>query len=551
MSRSRQFSRHPLASTHDVGGFYDEAKTWKLRFAPMEVGGWTWQLSFDDAGGEYATNGKFTCVASGNSGFLRVHPKNPYRFVTEGDGQGFYPLGFNWGLPKPYVGPDGKLIEPAPLSEQSFPIGIPSQPTALGDALLSMTNAGNNMFRHNSILDAFNFFGLQGQFNINKRGKNRYDSPEPVVRRVLRGPAPGGDEVRDDVLARPRRSRAEVQLVRSRHPPSLLGYHQYLINRYSAYVDIWELANQQGDIPKSYGDAVTAYIRAHDPYVHLITVSYPQETCQSDFDITSPIGIRVPRFAMDSDIADLANSFRKFQQPILVGEFGAGGDVGGYDPPRIASPSGRSLFNEIVLLSWNGAYKSVLVDGRAANNQYVGWEERGASKTLTDFVSGFDPEAVRVTPALTPANQVRGYALAGAKELAAYIVHGPNLNTVLTGATLKVDVPAVGMQGQWIDPASGAILQSFAAPGRGPQTLTIPPFQRDIALPCGPTRPRPSCNSLLPFTAQGGIREPLPWPSWGADTAKPLRVAYSTATACGQGRQGLYARLGHIELGGR
>ncbi len=131
---------------------------------------------------------------------------------------------------------------------------------------------------------------------------------------------------------------------------------------------------------------------------------------------------------------------------------------------------------------------------------------------------------------MTPANQVRGYALAGAKELAAYIVHWANLNTVLTGATLKIDVPADRMQGQWIDPASGAILQSFTAPGRGPQTLASPPFQRDIALRLRADAPA----AVVQFASavysarrdQGTIA--LTVERGGADTAKPLCVAYST-----------------------
>lgn len=522
----------PSGKTYNVGGFYDDTKTWKLRFAPMEIGNWAWKLSFEDAGGKYTTSGTFTCTASGNSGFLRVHPKNPYRFVTEGDGQPFYPLGFNWGLSKPYMGPDGKLVEPLPLSEQNFSIDAHSQPTALEDALLSSTNAGYNTFRHNSILDAFNFFGLQGQFNINKTGKNRYDVRQcQLCDGFVAALHKAGIKCVMTFWPGPADRVPKYDLSDAAIKQACLGYHQYLINRYGAYVDIWELANEKDKIPKSYGDAVTAYIREHDPYVHPLTVSNPQQECQNDFDIVSPHRYSdSPDWQIDADVANIGNVYRKLRQPIIVGEFGAGGDVGAYDPSRYRIVIWTAFFNETVILAWTGAPKSVLINGGGANNQYVGWEERCGSKVLTDFISGLDAEAVRVAPTLAPDSQVRGYALTGTKELAAYIIHSRNLNAVITGATIKVDVPADHMQGQWIDPASGAVIQTFAVPGRGPQTFRIPPFKQDIALrlragePASVVQFSPSVYSVR--RDQGTIA--LTVERGGADTAAPLSVTYTT-----------------------
>ena len=69
-----------------VGGFYYDAHTWKVRFAPSAVGAWTWNLTFTAPDGIYSASGSFTAVQSSNSGFLRVNPTYTRHFYTEGDG---------------------------------------------------------------------------------------------------------------------------------------------------------------------------------------------------------------------------------------------------------------------------------------------------------------------------------------------------------------------------------------------------------------------------------------------------------------------------------
>ena len=89
----------PTNKTFTVHGFYYDTNTWKLRFAPNETGTWTYALSFDDGTGPLSlttTGGNsFTCVASTNTGFLRIHPVNNQRFITEGNNNTFYAIGFD------------------------------------------------------------------------------------------------------------------------------------------------------------------------------------------------------------------------------------------------------------------------------------------------------------------------------------------------------------------------------------------------------------------------------------------------------------------------
>src|SRR6185295_16658642 len=103
----------PSGKTYSVGGFsYDGAHTWKLRFAPMETGNWTWTLSYNDGSGVYNSSGSFSSVASSNSGFVRLHPANPHNLRTEGDGRTFYLLGLNHG--------GGEVPNSNPIAMQTF-----------------------------------------------------------------------------------------------------------------------------------------------------------------------------------------------------------------------------------------------------------------------------------------------------------------------------------------------------------------------------------------------------------------------------------------------
>jgi hypothetical protein len=45
-----------------------------------------------------------------------------------------------------------------------------------------------------------------------------------------------------------------------------------------------ELLNEQSNVPQAYADAVTSYVRANDPYRHLITINYAQ-AYHAEFDL--------------------------------------------------------------------------------------------------------------------------------------------------------------------------------------------------------------------------------------------------------------------------
>ena len=108
--------------------------------------------------------------------------------------------------------------------------------------------------------------------------------------------------------------------------------------------------------------------------------------------------------------------------------------------------------------------------------------KRAFEKIFTDYIANFDPAAKPVSVALTPADQLAGYALSSPVDLGLYIVHITSQHSVVSGATVEVNLPADNMKGQWLDPATGISLQQPLALKAGLQKISIPPFKNDIAL---------------------------------------------------------------------
>src|SRR5262249_50224238 len=95
----------PSGKQATAGGFYDGSNVWKGRFAPTEVGAWTWSGTLSDGGASQNYSGSFNSVASSSHGFLRSNPNNRFRWVFD-DGTPFYARGFQGA-----AGPGGATID--------------------------------------------------------------------------------------------------------------------------------------------------------------------------------------------------------------------------------------------------------------------------------------------------------------------------------------------------------------------------------------------------------------------------------------------------------
>ena len=453
-----------------VDGFYYGADQWKLRFTPPAVGRWTWDLEFAASTDTLLVSGSFVVEPSERPGFVRQHPDNPYRLIFE-DGSLFIPLGIGdcirddnrngsldeWGL-------DGE-IRPAGRHE-GWTVDMQSYMSTYG-----ASGAGFNLFRWSVDNCAFKLWNA-----ISPEG-NRY-----LVREGLFG---------DQLVKALRDNGFRIWMtIFSFEPPFLQAagdspemeavrrYIRYVVARWGAYVDIWELANE-ARLPESWITFTSDYLRSIDPYDRLITTSLERPELAA-IDINAPHW-----YERESELeSDLRASHRileakKWGKPVIFGE--QGNQVANWDEGsgrRMRIRSWTAFFEEAALVFWNSSFAKDYRTAHGAANLYIGPEERGYVRVLQLFARNADAQSVQL--ALAPADDgVRAYGLVSANALLGYFHHFADHDAeVTTGVTLEL--PGAGTA-LWMDPATGDTLDSYAV-RPGVQTLSTPPFAVDLAL---------------------------------------------------------------------
>jgi hypothetical protein len=256
-------------------------------------------------------------------------------------------------------------------------------------------------------------------------------------------------------------------------------YVRYVVDRYGAYVDFWELSNEATE-STGWIEQVGRYLRQIDPYHHPLSTSLPQPQL-SVIDINSPHWYETEsEFVSDSDTWQRMALWRQAGKPVIVGEQGNDGRT--WDPRsalRMRLRAWTAFFAEGTLIFWNGSFAK---DGHGTYI-YLGPQERGYLKVLQRFTAGFDPRASLGPLAVSDPGAVRGYALRGPAEYAAYLVAYRNHSTPTRGVDVTIDPPKGGTA-VWISPATGQVLgrQSVRA---GQQSLAVPAFTTDVALRVG------------------------------------------------------------------
>jgi hypothetical protein len=84
----------PSGRKRTAHGFHDGGNVWRVRFAPDEVGSWSYVTTASDTNnaGLHRRVGSLNCTPSAHKGVIRIHPENPYAFA-HADGTPFFPMG--------------------------------------------------------------------------------------------------------------------------------------------------------------------------------------------------------------------------------------------------------------------------------------------------------------------------------------------------------------------------------------------------------------------------------------------------------------------------
>ena len=458
----------PTKQRITVGGFYYGPNTWKARFAPDEIGKWSWQAVLTDGAQTARFAGTFQVVKSDWPGFVRQNPNNKFRWVFD-DGSPFYPLGIgdcmqdldksgspidNWGL-------DGDFRPPTP--DEGRLVDIDTYWKAYSEA-------GVNLFR----------------WSVDNCAFGLYRSIEPGGNVYLRDEGIAGDELVQKLRQYGART---YMVIFGFEPPfpqnttreqfdAINHYVKYVVDRYGAYVDFWELMNE-ATVSDDWYHEVASYLRSIDPYKHPISTSWEKPELDA-IEINSPHWYQKEN-EFDSDEV----TWQKFEQwkragkPVIVGEQGNSGQ--NFDERsglRMRLRAWTTFFAEGALIFWNNSFAKDYKAGAA--NIYLGPEERGYLKVLQDFTRGFDARAQITTLQVSNPNLVRGYALSSPTTYATYLHAYTDHANPTTGISVTLESPAAGTA-TWIEPATGRVLGSQAI-AAGTQVLTVPPFTIDIAL---------------------------------------------------------------------
>jgi len=494
-----------IVSTEPPGGkgrtqvqyIFDKADTWKARFAPAEVGQWTYKFAFSNDRGERAAGtGKFECIVGRTPkrprhGFVRQDPANAMRWVFD-DGTPYFPIGFQEGAGDPkglgtvlalaaMEGPfrcDRPNLPPVPPGAM-FRRGPAMNPQNADVQYRRFSRCGFNMLR----------FSQQNCAYAITPNLDRINVMESIMT--------------DDLLRHARKYGMRVfyglfgyMNVRADHPEDAEAMAkvkrliQYSVDRWGAYADIWEFLNEQKADAGWYAIHVP-YLKSIDPYHHPVTTSWERPELDG-IDLSAPHQyVGIDELGADMQVVGAAAGWKKHGKPVIVGEAGnhmpqrtpekpwPPGVGAVWDPTsalRMRIRNWTGLFNEVSFVFWNTSYAK---DGHYMN-LWIGPRERQYVRSMQDFAYSLGG-GVRMVPVKTsdPAT-VRAWALANDRRAGVYLHHFKDHTTPVHGLTVTLDVPKAG-RAYWYATETAHIPAQCEAPA-GRQTFMAPDFTVDIAL---------------------------------------------------------------------
>lgn len=466
----------PTQKIYRIGGFYSSPGIWKFRFAPPALGRWSWSASIKQGSRSGSYRGSFDTVKGPSPGFVRQSPYNPLRWVFT-NGAPYYPIGINdcsssRNIPLSGWGLDG-------LARQ----GGGTQPEHQLGRLVDMNTY---MQAYSPAFDLFRWGPDNCSFSL-------YAKIDPSGNVYSQS----GGAAADRLFQTLRRYGFRIEMVLFGSSPPFTSdadssdpakiaaverYAKYVVDRYGAYVDFWELMNE-ANASTTWLTQIATTIHQLDPYAHPVGTNWSQPQLGvmnfgSDHWYESEDPLQSDAVAWARLRGEPARALGK---PTLVDEQG---NIGrNWDPTsgvRMRLRSWTAFFAETTLVFWNASFANDYVNPAAAASLYIGPDERRYVRVLQNYTRGFDPRAVVAGVSATPSGAVRGYALGGPLDYGLYLVAADDHTTPLTGVRVTV-VPQRAGLATWIDPDSGRVLAQTKVPA-GSQSLAVPAFTVDVAL---------------------------------------------------------------------
>lgn len=520
----------PSGAAIRVDGFYYDDDTWKVRFAPAEVGGYPFTLRLSDATGVRETReGTLTVGDSDARGFLAPHPSNPFRYVYAADGGLFAGVGISTCVRDSVATafptlqePKGWCIDKYDASDDaacgrtwSEWAAVYIEKTNVDLFRWSVSNCSYPLWQQlstngstpDNVYDvAAGKWGDVMVAGLRRRGVRVY--LDPVGFGWQNAPAgrmrcgPDFDQDCGTSVCGANHDLPCTDQNAARIDPTDLAalerYYTYIVARYGAYVDFFELINEFM-LPDGAIERLANHIKRVDPYGHPVSTSWARPDLAA-VDLSSPHVYQYGNLAdADLQLIDAVvdgnygiESFAKAShgKPIIIGELGEPFADGNTQPgpnfelrTRVATriKMWTAFFHEISGIPWESSLSGAKALGGVV---FFGPELRADYRALAAFTSKVDAD-VRPGPRQTLSSggvPVRLYTLRGASSVYGYLVHAaPDVANPGTVRDLRIDVefPAAGTL-EWYDVQDGAVLRRVPVT-EGSRSLSVPEFAYEIA----------------------------------------------------------------------
>ncbi len=473
-----------------VGGFYYGSEEFRIRFVPREQGTWTWTAELTGQGETSASSveprqeksGGFVCSGVSGHGFLQVSKRNPYRLEYD-DGTAFYPIGIQTCS---FLGPDF-AGEPGQSREgwtdnktwlKAFAGSVNlvrtqfGQGTTAGCALPLIPGGGDGTVYDTDLAAKID------QAYAQHRAVGISQMLILFQDMSLWGSRPTAFGHGRDL--------AGYKSVEAPNLPLQEQYIRYIVARWGAFVDVWELYNEDSYSPDDYLAHLAKVVRAADPYGHLVTSTYWRKSFTWSDIVTWHEYMGMPASGVDSQVVSQLAQFKSYGKPVVNTEFGNQGILSNVDPLKWRIATWTAFMNEGSILFWSASNRQLKVGenaGKGNANAYIGPDTRQHLRVLNEFTRDLPIDMRPVSAGYTHNHgDIRAYALSNGAATVVYVHHFSDRAKAHQVAPLLVETGPGEFRYRWINPedgkevASGELmsLQQYAS-------LKVPPVTVDLA----------------------------------------------------------------------
>lgn len=462
----------PDGKTFPINGFYYQDNEWRLRFNPPTPGKWSWKVTWNDSFQTKSFMGDFTSLRS----YKPLHTIGNSRWLTK-DGKTIQPIvGMNDCLVD--LNKDGSPLNDFFISDEGLKIATTSgdipetlhfnQTPITLEQYLDTYKPGFNLFRETiSNCSPPLYYGENFLYSrYLAREGSYYDqvsqslfSKGYSVWFTLFGfslPFEGAINYPDERVA-------------------LENYIKYVVARYGAYVDVWEISNE-AVASDEYVQVIAELLKKNDPFHRLVTVSWDKPNLKE-------ISLIAPHWYQnegdnESDLATInqLKKYQEFQKPVIFGE--QGNKTSNWDPTsadRMRVRIWTAFFHQAGMVFWNQSSSKNFYNPTFENsNIYLGNVER---QYAANFLELTQELPIDLLPGKDPnvSLPVRSYTLKNDTLFLQYSFH-PEY-TAQTTTTLTNPFSKTALV-DWFDPVSGKFIRRDQANANA--TITSPTFTRDL-----------------------------------------------------------------------